>query len=186
VLERADVPLHLHADPGSLNSDYLIWDMPVYAIASGTVRRCTRSLVDHSPGGGSKGGNTVILELGNGEWVAYHHLKQNSIPASLCPVEGGSDANWFPLAIPVVSGQFLGRVGDTGASSGPHLHIQLTGEPPSPLTDDVARPLPLNFFRIMVHHSDGYDPGGNISGFVYVGDDQPLALHSNTLVKSTF
>ena len=68
------------------------------------------------------GGNHVVIscQVGN---VTLAHLQQDSLRVSI----GGS----------VVSGQFIGRAGNSGYSDEPHLHIQANAID--------GRPLPLNF-----------------------------------------
>jgi hypothetical protein len=172
-----------HANPGSINGDFIIWNKPVRALGNGTIRRCWRSMPDQVPGVKvDGGGNTLIVELGNGEWASYHHLKQNSIPAALCPIEGNVGANWLPIAVPVVEGQLLGRVGNTGHSTGPHLHLQIDGEAPTPANGTVRRSLPINFFGVLVHHADGYNPNVDPPGWSLVPVADPAALYSNMLM----
>lgn len=91
------------------------------------------------------GGNHLTIRTNDGHYVFYAHLKNNSIPEELCP--NGSNTGWltmdpraagnmtgdFPteLLIPanlrkrVFKGQFLGLVGNSGSSGGPHLHLQV-------------------------------------------------------------
>lgn len=60
-------------------------------------------------------GNHVILDLGNGVYAAYAHLKKGSIEV------GEGDR--------VTVGQRIGLCGNTGNSSEPHLHFQLMDHP---------------------------------------------------------
>jgi hypothetical protein len=56
-------------------------------------------------------GNHIVLDLGNGKYALYAHLK----PRSITVKEGDL----------VKRGQVLGTVGNTGNSSAPHLHFHL-------------------------------------------------------------
>jgi hypothetical protein len=94
---------------GSHNTDYLVWEKPIYAGANGVIDSVVRDNPDHQPGGENVGGNKIVIRIGN-ELLGYFHLRQNSIPANLKP----GDA--------VVAGQYIGKVGDSGAASHPHLH----------------------------------------------------------------
>lgn len=136
--------------------DHLIFGKPVYAVADGTIVRCRRSEIDHPlEVNGSGGGNCVIQQLKDGTFVSYYHLKHNSVPSSLCPMEGHDGDDWTPLSIPVSEGDRIGAVGNTGRSSGPHLHIHLTD---SAEPDGVhTRGLPLRFHNIIVR--EPYDEG---------------------------
>jgi len=115
---------------GTANSDSLVWGMPVYAMADGWVLRCYRSL-DDNPRPGVKtsgGGNSYRIVHATGEVALYAHLRKGSVPPGLCPKEG---ENFTQRRAPKVkAGQLIGRVGNSGQSDGPHLHVHLgtTGE----------------------------------------------------------
>jgi murein DD-endopeptidase MepM/ murein hydrolase activator NlpD len=71
----------------------------------------------------------VIIALGHGRFAFYAHLKPGSIR-----VKPGAR---------VTRGQILGQLGNSGTSSGPHLHFQVMDRP-SPLASDG---LPYEFDR---------------------------------------
>lgn len=68
-------------------------------------RRCGGS---HNPGGG----NYIKLLHADSTYSIYAHLKKNSLTSKII-----GDA--------VVAGEFLGKVGSSGNSSGPHLHFDV-------------------------------------------------------------
>jgi murein DD-endopeptidase MepM/ murein hydrolase activator NlpD len=87
----------------------------ILAVADGTVVRAIDGLPNQVPGALPQGldplqadGNAVFLRLRDGRVVMYAHM----IPGSLTVKTGDR----------VVRGQSLGRVGNSGNSSAPHLH----------------------------------------------------------------
>lgn len=89
----------------------------VYACENGTV------IAVSNDGSYSKGaGNYVNIDHGNGYVTKYFHMQTGSIT-----VKVGDQ---------VTKGQAIGKVGTTGASSGPHCHFQVeyNGEKIDPLT----------------------------------------------------
>ncbi|MGH6895493.1 MAG: hypothetical protein ACREJ5_02955 [Geminicoccaceae bacterium] len=127
---------------GAKNENFLIYGKPFYAMADGEVEACWRNAPDNPVPGDhhpdkkagliAGGGNMLLVRESGGVITLYAHARPGSIPASLCP----HDARLFSepgktseMDIPVGSrpkikaGQLLGRVGNSGRSSGPHLHV---------------------------------------------------------------
>jgi hypothetical protein len=111
-------------DPAS----YVIYGKPVYAVAEARVVAAVDGLPDTPPGALPVGipleqadGNHVVLDLGDGRYALYAHLK----PGSVLVHEGER----------VRRGQVLGLVGTSGNSSEPHLHFHVT-DGPSPLASN--------------------------------------------------
>jgi hypothetical protein len=116
---------HLRAGTdGTKNADYLVWKVPVYAMADGWVLRCVADVPDNSAPGvkGSAGGNGYWIVHANGEIALYAHLRKGTVKPELCP---RSRVNFATNKIRVMAGQLLGQVGNSGQSSNPHLHIHL-------------------------------------------------------------
>ncbi|MEM7234662.1 MAG: peptidoglycan DD-metalloendopeptidase family protein, partial [Planctomycetota bacterium] len=87
----------------------------VIASADGLVVFASNGVAENEPGSQLPnvpgGGNMVRIDHGNGEFTMYAHM----IPGSVTVTRGQY----------VEQGQVLGRVGNSGSSSGPHLHFQL-------------------------------------------------------------
>jgi hypothetical protein len=101
---------------------YHIYGNEVLAVADAEVARVVDGKVEATPGALPEGlpvqeadGNHVILALKNGAYVLYAHLQ----PGSIGVTEGQQ----------VRRGDALGRVGNSGNSSAPHLHLHVMDRP---------------------------------------------------------
>jgi hypothetical protein len=99
---------------GQNNTDYLCWGKPIYAMADGVVLGFADGNTDNVPGDKSNPPNFFTIQHGN-EVGRYYHLQKGSLNASLKQV-----------GATVKAGQFLGRTGNSGNSSAPHLHVDIT------------------------------------------------------------
>jgi hypothetical protein len=125
-LERDEIATHT-GDP-THNASYRAYDQPVLAVADATVVAVTSDTPDTPPRTvftGTRldqyGGNHIVLDLGNGHFAFYAHLKPDS-----ASVRVGDH---------VRKGQQLARIGNSGNSTEPHLHFHLTTTP-LPYTGD--------------------------------------------------
>ena len=117
-----------------------------YAAPRGTNVRTTGD--GHVVHVGRKGGygKTIIVDHGNGYSTLYAHLS--------------SYAKRIRRGASVKQGDFIGRVGTTGVSTGPHLHYEfrIDGKHQDPLTIELPRASPLGkkerirFQRAIKHH----------------------------------
>ncbi len=129
---------------GSKNTDFLIYGKPVYAMAAGTIVKCAWSRPDNVPKQKLPGANHFVIDHGNGEFALYAHLQEGSVNPRLCPKTVAE--NTYGLSIPVAAGQFLGRAGNSGRSSGPHLHVHVElGANGRPFTGSASTGRPLLF-----------------------------------------
>jgi hypothetical protein len=127
-----------HSGDPDTNSSYFNYGQPVLAVAAGTVVDAVDGLPDQIPNQNAPiplaeaGGNEVILELDSGIYVGYGHLKPGSLR-----VEPGQR---------VQPGEVLGELGNSGNSTGPHLHLQLMTDPSFPDADGL--PFVIDRFRL--------------------------------------
>jgi murein DD-endopeptidase MepM/ murein hydrolase activator NlpD len=129
---------HHRTYDGHTGTDLFLWpfswltmdrgDVRVVAAAAGTIvarqdgnfdRRCS---TDPTPA------NYVVLAHADGSQTFYWHLKKGSVTGK-------------PVGAAVAKGAFLGLVGSSGRSTGPHLHFEVEGPvdpyagPANPTTD---------------------------------------------------
>jgi len=111
-------------------------------------------------------GNHVDIDHGDGTWATYYHLRQDG-----ALVEPGDV---------VCAGEAIGRSGNTGWSTGPHLHFAIK--------DGLGLSLPLRFLELLPQ-SDGVpstgvevtsaneDPGTCDADVAYSECDELLFAH---------
>ncbi|MFO0574323.1 MAG: peptidoglycan DD-metalloendopeptidase family protein [Polyangia bacterium] len=134
VTQEVDGKRKSYRDSGKQNADYFAFGQEVLAPADGTVLYAVDGVPDNSPGHVDvyyRLGNSVVLSIGQGEYVYLCHLMQGSLQ-----VKPGDH---------VVRGQVVARVGNSGNSTAPHLHFQLTDGP----LITYAASLPAYFVRVV-------------------------------------
>ena len=111
IMQVVDGSIH-RPDSTDLTS-YYIYDQPVLAPANGTVTY----LIDGHPDlpigtvdSQHPSGNQVVIDIGGGHYLLMGHLRQHSITVN--------------LGQGVTEGQPIARIGKSGHTSHPHLHIQ--------------------------------------------------------------
>jgi len=112
----------LFSGPVGNLSSYAYFGAPVYSVADGTVIRVEDGAAEEIPGALPPGkklsalaGNHVIMDLGTGHFAVYAHLQLRSIRVKI-----GDRLH---------RGDVLGRLGNTGNSSNPHLHFHIMDRP---------------------------------------------------------
>lgn len=113
----------LHGDPLDVRS-YHAYAQPVFAVADAVVVQARDGLPDNVPRTAAGftpalplsmdtlAGNTVVLDLGDGQYAHYAHLQPGSVA-----VKAGQR---------VSAGQRLARIGNSGDARWPHLHFQVS------------------------------------------------------------
>ena len=112
-----------HSGDGTSNDQYYAYGSPILSASTGTVISVRTTMRDVEPGGfptdltsvDQAGGNDVVVRMGPGVYLLYGHL----IPGSVTVKAGDT------LRV----GQRLGLLGNSGNSTGPHLHFQLMDGP---------------------------------------------------------
>ena len=130
--------------------DHRAYGMPVYASADGIVCGVIRDHTEKqgvdskeftwSPSLGRKDGAGNSLKIRFGDYyMGYAHMQRWSIPEELT------------VGTRIHKGQYLGKVGNSGATSGPHLHFHMVklddpSEPPD--SCEGGRILPMGFDQV--------------------------------------
>ncbi|MBI5652316.1 MAG: peptidoglycan DD-metalloendopeptidase family protein [Chloroflexi bacterium] len=84
----------------------------IVAAAPGTIVLKQDGNFDRSCGMNSNPWNGVVIRHADGSQIWYVHMKKNSVTAK-------------SVGATVVQGEYLGIVGSSGSSTGPHLHFEL-------------------------------------------------------------
>ncbi|MGH8158555.1 MAG: M23 family metallopeptidase [Rhodanobacter sp.] len=123
----------------SRHADWMGYGADVLAVADGVVRDARDGEAEHPPlspqfepeslTAHGLFGNYVVLEIRPGVFASYAHLQRGSVK-----VRAGDHVH---------KGQLLARVGQSGSSSAPHLHFQLS----SAMTFEGSEGLPFLFDR---------------------------------------
>ena len=153
---------------GARNEQWFGFGAEVTAVAPGTVVFMRDGLADETPKSlpmvqrpGEGAGNHVIVQIEPGVWAFYAHLQMGSVG-----VEIGDR---------VVTGQPIGRLGNSGNSIGPHLHFGLI---------DGVNPLTANSVPMVL---DSYELTGSIdpaSLFAALSDPEALEQHRKETAQS--
>jgi Peptidase family M23 len=113
----------VHGDSADVRN-YTCYGADILAVADGNVIETQNDLDDQKPGTlpdpktitiDNVDGNHVILDLGDGVYAFYAHMQKDGVA-----VHVGDH---------VKRGQVLGKLGNTGNTSAPHLHFQLMDGP---------------------------------------------------------
>ena len=124
--------------PKSNPTSYAAYDAPVLAVSDAKVVAASDGLPDQVPADPKPvsperaDGNFVMLDLGDGRYANYAHLKPRSLK-----VKPGDE---------VEAGEQLGLVGNTGQTETPHLHIHVMDRPL--LAEAVGLPYEFERFNV--------------------------------------
>lgn len=132
MLDQRDHTFSTVRQPGGKDAaDYPAWDQPVFAPKAGRIVRTRTDLPDNAPAETTVGeANLILLDLGDGTALSMRHFRQHSIQAQ-------AEAD-------VAAGAPLGRVGRSGTTTWPHLHLDIFRLP------DEKERLPIVFRNVRV------------------------------------
>ncbi len=125
------------------NRGYHCYGAGILAVADGRVIAVKDGIPENTPGSAKMavpitletiGGNYVVEDLGEGRYAFYAHM----IPGTVAVKVGDT----------VKRGQLLGKLGNSGNSTEPHLHFQIC---------DAPQPLFCNGLPFEVDHFTRYD-----------------------------
>ncbi|HEY6158788.1 MAG TPA: M23 family metallopeptidase [Gemmatimonadales bacterium] len=107
-----------HRGDATRNENYWGFDQPVFAVADGEVMEVVDSIPDHAPHVlpgtvtlANIAGNHIILRIAPHRYVLYAHLERGSMR-----VHPGER---------VRRGQTIAKLGDSGQTTAPHLHLHV-------------------------------------------------------------
>jgi hypothetical protein len=132
------------ADP-TVNANRLIYGKKVYATVSGTVVNCWRNAPNNAKAGTKDpdvlnfyigvGGNHVLIKTDDGVYAEHAHMIPGTISSAICPnnktrFDSPSGSTQPPEGnvvngAKIVKGQYLGLAGNSGNSTGPHVHVHM-------------------------------------------------------------
>lgn len=127
------------------NESYWSFGQPIRSVASGVVVAAVDSIADHTPHAplprvtlANLPGNYVMIRIAPNRYATYAHLKRGSIRVR--------------VGQRVAGGEVIGLLGDTGQTTAPHLHFQITDEPSVLASEGV--PFALDQFRFLGYGND--------------------------------
>jgi hypothetical protein len=131
------------------NENFRVYGKKVYSIGEGEVIGYLNSWGEapSTSDTGTKGGNNFKINNGK-ETIFYYHMQPGSLNPQL-----------MKIGAKVKKGDFLGLAGNSGNSSGPHLHVHAIWDPDK---DGEGPYLPLQFsniYSIDIRKLNEPDPG---------------------------
>ncbi len=125
-----------HSGTGKDLADYYAFDAPLLAPADGVVVFLLDSRPDRPPSSPDPDparaeGNQMVIDIGHGRYLNVAHLERNSALVN--------------VGDQVHQGQALARIGNSGASDEPHLHIQVQNSRRANVHDAGVSTVPIVF-----------------------------------------
>jgi hypothetical protein len=110
--------------PEDKNESYFCYNQPIYSVATGKVVAAADGMAENMPHSrkyavpidfNNAAGNHAVVEIAPHRYVLYAPMRPGSLQ-----VRTGDTA---------AVGQIIGRVGNTGSSEEPHLHMHIDDQP---------------------------------------------------------
>lgn len=102
----------------AINESYYAFNEDVLAPAEGVVVAAVDGILDNDPVGtvneDQPAGNMVTIQHSNGEYSTIAHLKKGSVQVKIGDT--------------VAAGQLIGKCGNSGNSTEPHIHFQVSSQ----------------------------------------------------------
>ncbi len=122
-------------------SDYYAFDQPLLAPTDGTVVYVSDGLPDRTPSTpdpdpAHAAGNQIVLDLGGGRYLHLAHLEHGSALVN--------------VGDRVTREHAVARVGNSGDSAEPHVHIEVRDSPDPGLRRAGVRTFPIRFTDVVV------------------------------------
>lgn len=121
-------------DPTQMSS-YAYYDAPVYAVADGVIEVVADDLPDEQPGANPPVGKLQVTEFGGNHVVQRFEQAGHTYYAFYAHLVPGSARASVQVGQEIKAGDPIGRLGNSGNSSSPHLHFHLM-DSPNPLASN--------------------------------------------------
>jgi Peptidase family M23 len=158
---------------GKKPEQWLCYGTELLAVAAGTVVEVMRDLPDEPPGKAPSNltvpqiaGNHVLLDLGNGQYAMYAHMAPQSVTVH--------------VGDRVKAGDKLGLLGNSGNTTGPHLHFQISDRPS--ILDTTSLPFVFDNMVLQNRTSANLD---EIENFSIDGTSLPFVMKASKPVAQT-
>lgn len=132
--QQLDSQRRLFTGPIGRLSGYPGYGQPVLSVADGTVVAVHDGEPDQIPPNEppfslqTAGGNSIVIDIGGGRFAYYAHLQPRSLRVHVGDAVG--------------RGKVIGLLGNSGNSTGPHLHFHIMNGPSTPLADSLPYEFP--------------------------------------------
>lgn len=155
------------------NKNYYAYGQDVLAVADGRIVEVKDGIPENIPQSGKTavpidlntvGGNYIVMDIGYGRYAFYAHLIPGSLKIKLGDI--------------VRKGQVMGKLGNSGNSSEPHLHFHIV-DTPSFLG---ANGVPYAFDQVAIYSSQSTQQNGEVKYKVL--NNQPVSLINQLVLEN--